>query len=215
VLLFIGTGTSPNDVAAIRVILDRNHLRYATVTSSQLNAMDTARLMEHHLLIVPGGDFLAMGSSLTPATMTRVRDAVQGGLNYLGICAGGFLAGQASYRSFGLAPVQFSFYAAADSGVRKASVPIAGAGSATLEHYWEDGPQFSGWGAVVGKYPDGTPAIVEGSSGKGWVMLAGVHAEAPEAWRQGMSFAGSASAANAYAGTLIEAALNGTGLPHY
>src|SRR2546430_8702508 len=33
--------------------------------------------------------------------------------------------------------------------------------------------QFTGWGAVVGRYPDGTPAIVEGKSGDGWVILSG------------------------------------------
>lgn len=42
-----------------------------------------------------------------------------------------------------------------------------------LEHYWEDGPEFTSWCQVVGKYPDGTPASVQGSSGKGWVVLCG------------------------------------------
>ena len=32
---------------------------------------------------------------------------------------------------------------------------------------------------MVGKYPDGTPAIVEGTFGNGWVILSGVHPEAP------------------------------------
>jgi len=67
----------------------------------------------------------------------------------------------------------------------------------------------------VGKYPDGTPAIVEGSSGKGWVILSGVHPEAPASWRTGMTFTTSVAVDNAYAGTLILAALNGTSLPHY
>jgi len=67
----------------------------------------------------------------------------------------------------------------------------------------------------VGKYPDGTPAIVQGTSGKGWVILCGVHPEAPENWRRGMNFTTPASVANAYAGTLIDAALQGTWLPHY
>lgn len=73
----------------------------------------------------------------------------------------------------------------------------------------------AGWGAVVGKYPDGTPAIVEGRSGKGWVILVGVHPEAPDSWQRGMTFSTPASAANACAGTLVDAALNGISLPHY
>jgi hypothetical protein len=53
--------------------------------------------------------------------------------------------------------VRFGFYSAEERGIRKAAVAIAVAGGPTLDQYWEDGPQFTGWGAVVGKYPDGTP----------------------------------------------------------
>ncbi|MEO8427732.1 MAG: hypothetical protein ABI651_11545 [Verrucomicrobiota bacterium] len=81
-------------------------------------------------------------------------------MNYLGICAGGFLAGYAASNSLNLTSgVRFEFYADENRGIRKAAVAVAGAGSPVLEHYWEDGPQFTGWGAVVGKYPDGTPAV--------------------------------------------------------
>ena len=82
---------------------------------------------------------------------------------------------------------------------------IAVAAGPTLDQYWEDGPEFTGWGAVVGKYPDGTPAIVQGTFGNGWVVLTGVHPEAPANWRRGMTFTTPASEDNAYAGTLIHA----------
>jgi hypothetical protein len=74
---------------------------------------------------------------------------------------------------------------------------------------------LTGWGDVVGKYPDGTPAIVEGNSGKGWVILTGVHPEAPASWRRGMIFTTPVNVDHAYAATLINAALRGTRLPHY
>jgi glutamine amidotransferase-like uncharacterized protein len=67
----------------------------------------------------------------------------------------------------------------------------------------------------VAKYPDGTPAIVEGTSGKGWGILSGVHVEAPAKWRRGMTFTTPASDDNVYAIKLIDAALNRTSLPHY
>ena len=92
---------------------------------------------------------------------------------------------------------------------------VRAARGTTLEHYWEDGPQLSGWGAVIGKYPDGTPAIVQGTCGGGWVILSGVHPEAPSSWRRGMTFATPVSADTAYAWTLIHAALNREPLPHY
>lgn len=216
ILLFAGTGTSPNDVAAIESILHGKDLRYATVNSQQLNEMGESQLMAYRLMIVPGGNFITMGDHWTTGTPAKIHDAVQGGLSYLGICAGAFLAGHGTYTSLNLTSgVRFGFYAAADQGIRKTAVAITGVGTPTLEHYWEDGPQLSGWGAVVGKYPDGTPAIVEGSSGQGWVILAGVHPEAPDNWRRGMTFTTPASVDNAYAGTLIDAALNRTWLSHY
>lgn len=216
ILLFNGTGTSANDVAAVETILKDHHLGYSTVNSLQLNGMSESQLMTYGMMIVPGGNFVAIGNSLMPSTTSRVHNAVQGGLNYLGICAGAFLAGHASYNSLNLTSgVRFAFYADESRGIRKAAVAIAGVGTPALEHYWEDGPQFTGWGAVVGKYPDGTPAIVEGTSGKGWVILSGVHPEAPASWRRGMTFTTPASVDNAYAGKLIDAALHRTWLPHY
>lgn len=215
ILLYVGAGASPNDVSALKHVLDENHLSYATATAAQLNAMDSAQFKAYRLLIMPGGDFLAMGNGLTPETTARVRNAVFGGLHYLGVCAGGFLAGTGRYNSFGLAPVQFPFYSIADRGVRKAVVPISTPDSSPMDQYWEDGPQFTGWGAIVAKYPDSTAAIVEGSAGSGWVMLTGIHPEAPDSWRTGMHFTSPASIANAYAGRLIRAALERTELPHY
>jgi glutamine amidotransferase-like uncharacterized protein len=216
ILLFSGRGTSPNDVKAVAAVLRDAQLKYATVNSQQLNDMTEAQLMTYRLMIVPGGNYITIGNSLTPGTATNIHNAVQGGLNYLGICAGGLVAGNATSNSPNLTSgVRVGFYAEVDRGIHKAAVKVAGVGAPAIEHYWEDGPQFTGWGAVVGKYPDGTPAIVEGTSGKGWVILCGVHPEAPENWRRGMAFTSPASVANAYARTLIGAALHGTSLPHY
>ncbi|HTS29344.1 MAG TPA: BPL-N domain-containing protein [Bryobacteraceae bacterium] len=209
ILLFNGTGASPGDVAAVESILGRGRLNYATANSRQLNAMDESRIRAYRLLIVPGGNFIEIGNSLAPDTSAKLRRAVQGGLNYLGICAGAFFAGNSPYNGLDLTSgVRFGFYAAEARGVRKAAVPVAVVGAPTLDQYWEDGPQLSGWGAVVGTYPDGTPAIVEGTFGTGWVVLTGVHPEAPQSWRRGMTFATAAGEDNAYAATLIRAALN-------
>jgi glutamine amidotransferase-like uncharacterized protein len=84
VLLFTGTGTSANDVAAIETILNSSHLNYSTVNSLQLNGMAESQISGYRLLIVPGGNFVAMGNSLTAGTTANVRNAVKGGLNYLG-----------------------------------------------------------------------------------------------------------------------------------
>ena len=141
---------------------------------------------------------------------------MQDGVNYLGICAGAFFAGRSPYNGLNLTSgVQFGFYSAEARGIRKAAVAISGAGTPTLDQYWEDGPQLSGWGAVVGRYPDGTPAVVQGPSGAGWMILSGVHPEAPESWRHGIEFTTPASADHAYAVTLIRSALDRRPLPHF
>ena len=213
ILLFNGTGTSRNDVAAVESILNEQHLQYSTVNSVELNNMSESRLRSYRLLIIPGGNYIAMGNGIMPSTTAKIRDAVQNGLNYLGICAGGLLAGDSIHNGLNLTSgVRFEFYAAVTRGIHKAAVPISGAGTATLDQYWEDGPQFTGWGEVVGKYPDGTPAVVEGESGEGWVILSGVHPEAPASWRRGMNFRTPVSDDHEYAAALIRAALNGTRL---
>jgi glutamine amidotransferase-like uncharacterized protein len=218
ILLFTGTGTSPGDVAALETILNANHLNYVTVSSAELNAMTEDGIRRYRLLIFPGGNFVEIGNSLTPDTTANIRNGVQNGLNYLGVCAGAFLAGSfpQRYKSLNLTSgVQFGFYAAADRGIHKTTVAITVAGGPTLDQYWEDGPQLTGWGAVVAKYSDGTPAVVQGTFGNGWVILTGVHPEATESWRRGMTFSTPVSTDNAFAATLIQAALNRIPLSHF
>jgi hypothetical protein len=216
VLLFNGTGTSPNDVAAIESLLEKSEISYSTANSAQLDEMSAARLRSYRLILVPGGDFTRIGIGLKKETTAKLRDAVQHGVNYLGLCAGAFFAGRSPYNGLNLTSgVQFGFYSAEARGIRKAVVPIAGAGAPALDQYWEDGPQLSGWGDVVGRYPDGTPAVVQGQSGNGWVILTGIHPEAPKSWRGGMDFTTSASVDHAYAVTLIRSALERRPLPHF
>jgi len=215
ILLFGGIGTSADDVAAFEAILNESHLGYSLVGTSQLNAMAEPQLRSYRLLIIPGGNFETIGSNLQPRALANIHDAVQNGLGYLGICAGAFLAGHSKYyKSLDLADVQFGFYADESRGIRRAALAIAGPGTPTLEQYWEDGPELGGWGAVVGTYPDGTPAIVEGTAGQGWVILAGVHPEAPASWQRGLAFTTPVESDRAYAATLVRAAVGRTWLPH-
>ena len=217
VLLFNGAGTSSTDVVAVENVLTNMSLSYATANSSQLDAMSESQLLSYKLFLVPGGNSITIGNNLTRTATTNVHNAVvNGGLHYLGICAGGFFGGYSIYNGLNLTSnVWFNFYADYNNGIHKAAVEIAAPNGTKLDQYWQDGPQFTGWGNVVGKYPDGTPAIVEGKSGNGWVILAGVHPEAPAGWRYGMTFTTSVATDNAYAATLVNAALSGTALPHF
>jgi glutamine amidotransferase-like uncharacterized protein len=216
ILLFNGTGTSPGDVGAIEAVLNSNGFGYSTASSWQLNGMNVSQMRAYRLIIVPGGNFVKIGDSLTSSTTANIREAVHNGLNYLGICAGAFFAGNSPYNGLNLtSDIRFGFYAAEMNGIRKTAVAIASAGGPTLDQYWEDGPQLTGWGNIVAKYPDGTPAIAEAGFGAGWVILSGVHPEAPEGWRSRLRFNTPASVDHAFAATLVRAALDRESLPHY
>jgi glutamine amidotransferase-like uncharacterized protein len=216
ILLFNGRGTSANDVAAVESVLRDAHLGYTTANSEQLGGMTASQLRAYRLLIVPGGNFVEIGTGLTATTVTNVRNALHAGVNYLGICAGAFFAGNSPYNGLNLTSgVRFRFYAAEARGIRKAAVEIAIAGSPSIEQYWEDGPQLTGWGDAVAKYADGTAAVAQGKFGDGWVVLLGTHPEAPDSWRRSSNFRTDGAAARAYSATLITAALNATPLPHF
>jgi len=155
-----------------------------------------------------------MGNGLTTSATAKVRRAVGSGVGYLGVCAGAFIAGASPYNGLNLTRgVQFPFYALEARGTRKARVIVTAADGAPFEAYWEDGPQLTGWGEAVARYPDRTPAVVQGRFGEGWVVLAGIHAEAPESWRRGMDFTQPVSVSRAYAAALIDAALHRIRLP--
>lgn len=215
ILLFNGEGTSRGSVDAIARLLKRHSLRFATANSSELNGMSAERLSAYRLLIVPGGNFETMGNALSPETSAKIRGAVRSGLNYLGVCAGAFFAGASPYNGVNLTGVHFAFQALSAKGVRKAAVTITTPDGERRDHYWEDGPQLSGWGEPVASYPDGTPAVVQGQVGRGWVILTGIHAEADDSWRHGMVFTTLAQADNDYAATLILAAFNSHRLEHF
>jgi len=216
ILLFNGRGTSANDVAALQGILGERSLGYATAGSESLGAMSEAELKAFRLLIIPGGNFEDIGHTLTADTTAKLRRAVGSGLNYLGICAGAFFAGASPYNGLNLTSgVMFPFYALEHQGIRKAPVVISTADASPFEAYWEDGPQLTGWGEVVARYPDMSPAVVQGTFGEGWVVLTGIHAEAPASWRRDLAFTTSIAPSHAYAASLIDAARHRTRLPRH
>src|SRR5262249_10921327 len=123
ILLFTGEGTSPGDVAAIKAVMKARGLNFATANSRQINEMSTADLKAYRLLIMPGGNFVTMGQGLSPGAPATIRQSVNDGLNYLGLCAGAFLAGDSPpnrlYTGINLTEgVRFAFYAIEAKGVR-------------------------------------------------------------------------------------------------
>jgi hypothetical protein len=217
VLVYNGSGTSTTDVAAIESVVTSMGLSYATANSTQLNAMSQSNLLAYKLFLMPGGNSITIGSYLTKNTTATLHNAVNSGLNYLGICAGGFFGGFSAYNNFTnlTSGVWFSVYPNNGAGIGKTAVKTSFPNGSTLDVYWQDGPELGGWGNVVAKYPNGQPAITEGNLGSGFVVLSGVHFEAPANWRTGMNFSTPLDVDLAYAQTLVNAALNRSALPHF
>ena len=93
-----------------------------------MNEMSELQIRGFRLLIVPGGNFIDIGNSVTSTTTANIRSAVRNGLSYLGICARAFFAGNSPYNGLNLTSgVRFSFYAAESRGIRKAAVAVAAA----------------------------------------------------------------------------------------
>lgn len=216
VLIYNGTGTSSTDVAAVESIVSSLHLGYHTVNSSALDKMSVSQLLGYRLFLMPGGNAITISGNLTKTATANVRSAVSSGLNYLGICAGGFFSGSSAYHNFTnlTSGVWFNVYNTG-KGTGKEAISISFPGGVKRAIYWQDGPNLNGWGKVVAKYPNGVTAMSEGFYGKGFVLLSAVHPEAPASWRYGMNFYTSLDNDLALARTLVTSALNRTMLAHF
>jgi hypothetical protein len=217
VLIYNGSGTSSSDVAAVESVVSSLGLSYHTANSSQLNSMSESQLLAYKLFLMPGGNAISISGYLTKNTTANVHNAVSAGLNYLGICAGGFFGGSSAYHNYSNLTngKWFNVYSNYGKGIGKEAISISFATGTKLDIYWQDGPDLSGWGSVIAKYPTGAPAMTEGYLGKGFVILSAVHPEAPASWRYGMSFYTPLDVDLAYAQKLVKSALNRTMLPHY
>jgi glutamine amidotransferase-like uncharacterized protein len=214
ILLFAGDGTSPNGVTAIKALLSKERLPFITADTRQLRGMSITQLRQFGLLIMPGGNFEVMGKQLGPEAPQRIREAVRGGLNYLGVCAGAFIAGDSPYNGINLTGRRFPFFADSRKGIRKAAIRLTNGDHTQFITYWEDGPELTGWGQPLAAYPDGTPAVAQGKVGAGWVILTGVHLEAPDDWYRGLAADSAATVSRGHAARVIHAAHAGQALPH-
>ncbi len=216
VLIYNGTGTTSGDVAAVESLVSSLRLSYHTVNSSELDRMSASQLLGYRLFLMPGGNAITIAGNLSKNATSSLRSAVASGLNYLGICAGGFFSGSSAYHNFTdlTSGVWFNVYNTG-SGIGKRAISISFAGGVKRDIYWQNGPNLSGWGNVIAKYPNGVTAMSEGFYGKGFVLLSAVHPEAPASWRYGMTFHTSLDDDLAFARTLVTSALNRTMLAHY
>ncbi|WP_179853010.1 BPL-N domain-containing protein [Streptomyces sp. 1331.2] len=144
------------------------------------------------LYVQPGGsngqevstawELLGRESGFSPEL---VRAYVRGGGRYLGLCMGGYLAGDPG---FDLLPGDSGQYArspgASVSDERDRLVDVLWRGR-PQRMYFQDGPYFDVDGPgtqVLARYPGGRPAVVVAPYGAGRVAVSGPHPEAPGDW---------------------------------
>jgi glutamine amidotransferase-like uncharacterized protein len=140
------------------------------------------------LWIQPGGNAITAAEAMTPAGLNRLRNWIGGGLNYLGLCAGVFLADSTvddaeTLRGLGLIPFSTAdFY----PGRHESMILPIHWGGLLRWLYFEDGATFRGplpaGVRTIGTYHDGRVAVLQTSYGLGHVVLSGVHPEAPASW---------------------------------
>lgn len=195
-LIFNGAGASDLDALSIKFILESHGLKTDMVDSQELNQMSVDEIANYGMIVVPGGYGGQMSRSLDPNTRERVRLAVIGrGVNYIGFCAGAFVAvgptpglGATPDYGFSILPAPqlldyFYPYKDENDDVA-ASLPITFSDGTTRSILFWGGPALPEIpNGVVARYADGTPAIAQARSGNAFVTISGPHPEGPQSWK--------------------------------
>ncbi len=124
-------------------ILDSDPLfRWETVTARQIRQ---GELAGYDLLIVPGGKSSEFGKELQAAGKKAIRDFMQQGGGYFGVCAGAFLAAANTDSGLSLANVGVKTGSRFVPGVGTVSIETRGGGDAEITLTEEGKELLSGW----------------------------------------------------------------------
>jgi glutamine amidotransferase-like uncharacterized protein len=185
VLIFAGASSWSAEIDSLAAILLAHGSSYQEVSSEELNQMTLDQIAQYSLLVVPGGDAPTLTNSLTPQTHAALREAVQHrGVSYLGFCAGAWAAispapAPGEDAAYGLSivdgPIQQPNYLDQEGmkfAISRAQFP----NKTQRDLLWYGGPITpDSPGGVIARYPDGTPAITQLWSQKGFVIVSGLH----------------------------------------
>lgn len=184
-LIYEGTGTWKSEVDSLKATLYAHQATYQTIDEGGLDSISLAELAHFKLIIFSGGDAPTIVRNMREETHEKLRIAVQEeGLNYLGFCAGAWMAvapapDPGKDVSYGLGVVagplleqNYLYKQGREFAIARASFP----GGHQRDLLWYGGPITPNIpGGVIAKYPDGTPAITQIRSGRGFVIVSGLH----------------------------------------
>ena len=225
VLVYTGKSNWILEVQSILTILFSHGISYREVTAKELNEITLEELLQSKLLVMPGGDSDLISAGLYTETGINLREAIQEhGLNYLGFCAGAWLAVAPKPEpgldpSYGLGlvdgPLLKKTYLQ-KQGLQYATPQITFADGIKRKQLWWGGPVTPDLpGSVYARFDDGTPAITQMYSGRGFVILSGVHPTATKAILNSIKSYEREAIAPDIAWKLIDSALNQKPLPTF
>jgi glutamine amidotransferase-like uncharacterized protein len=149
----------------------------------------TARLLaKAKVYVQPGGDALRVRAALSEKAFNAIKDYVYNGGNYLGFCAGAFLASpwlddNDTLPGLNIVPAYDIDHTHGDEKPRVEPIIWHGV---TRYVYYQGGAAFrvdeKNADIIQGIYQDGTAVIVYNTYGKGRVAVSGAHPEAPDSW---------------------------------
>lgn len=185
VLIYSGPGSWRAEVEALKMILFSHGATYETLSPDQINKLSLQDFSKYRAILFAGGDAPTVCRALTTESHARIREAVQKkGINYLGFCAGAWLAvapaakpGEDVVYGLGVvnAPLLKLNYLSLQGAHYALDNSIFPDGS-QRKLLWYGGPVTLDLpGTVVAKYSDGTPAISQIKSGQGLVIMSGLH----------------------------------------
>ena len=193
-LIYIGSSTWGAEADSIEQTLRAHEFSYQEWTPSQVNQAQRSELDAYQLLIIPGGFAPGLVSELNVDARALLRSQVrEGRMNYIGFCAGAWLAvsppePDSDHRSYGIGFI--------DGPMQRPS-PMESLGTpyglvetrlwdgSTRRLLWWGGPstpEATHEGEeVLARYPGGEPAISLLQAGKGRAVLSGLHPTATQA----------------------------------
>jgi glutamine amidotransferase-like uncharacterized protein len=182
-------------------LLNRNIVKLLESGGTRCLVMDRSRISSKQLsgigaYIVPGGFSTFQNAATGDTGLAAIREFVESGGRYLGICAGAYMATRDVFWEEEHFPYPLDLYdgtaegalddVAAWPGDTGVSLKLTEAGrlrgleaEAEGKFYYKGGPRFHGGTnfTVLARYQDGSAAIITRPFGNGEVVLNGIHYE--------------------------------------
>ena len=214
-LIYNGPVAATGSTAALAAIAGQAGLPVKYVT----NIQDLPALLPDARVFIIGGtddDLSPLIAAFTPQVTAALKNYLQNGGRYLGICGGGYMAstgweeyGQ-SFTSLGIIPARSGSFMGGQADPR--ILPVSWLGQ-TRQMYYQDGPVFylrptAEHTRIIAYYADGSVDAFVSSYGRGEVAVSGTHPEAEPSWIPGAANEGAWTSSTPLAVNLLKELLD-------